>query len=165
MKHLKSSAGFTLIELVLVIIVLGILGAVAMIQFGNITQDARDASLRGMAGAYGAQLAIAVNTLRALPSGGGGTTAGADDGCAAGETAFEDCVYFDVPNPTADGINRSTYDTGNNRFNICTDTNATACSNAIPAANCGATTERFVTVTYTPATGALTIAAPANCAS
>ncbi len=165
MKILKNESGFTLIELVLIIVVLGILGAVAMIQFGTITTDAKDASLTGLAGAYGGQLAIAVNTLRGLPTGGGGTTPGGDDGCGGGETAFEDCVYFDVPNPTTNGITRSTYDAAANAFNICSDTDAVACTNAAVAGGCGSTAERFVRVTYTPATGALTIAAPAACAS
>jgi hypothetical protein len=43
-----------------------------MIQFGNVTRDAKDASLQGMAGAYGAQLAIAVNNIKGLPTGGAG---------------------------------------------------------------------------------------------
>ncbi len=163
MKLLKNQAGFTLIELVLVIIVLGILTAVAMIQFGNITQDAKDASLQGLAGAYGAQLAIAVNSVRGLPT--GGVSSGTCLPAPGTSTAFVDCVYNMVPNPTATGITRSTYDTANNRFNICSDTDTTSCGNAVPATGCGSTSERYVTVTYTPATGALTISTPAFCAS
>jgi len=156
-KELRSQAGFTLIELVIVIVVLGILGAVAMIQFGTITQDAKDASLKGMAGAYSAQLAIAVNTVKTLPTG------GATSGACGTSVKFIDCVYSLIPNPTPTGFSRSTYDTANNRFNICTGT--TTCTNAIPAATCGSTADRFVTVTYTPATGAMTIAAPGSCSS
>jgi prepilin-type N-terminal cleavage/methylation domain-containing protein len=161
MKGLKSQSGFTLIELVIVIVVLGILGAVAMIQFGNITQDAKDASLRGMAGAYGAQLAIGVNTVKALPS------EGATVGACGASTRFVDCVYSLVPNATATGITRSAYDdtVAPDAFNICSDTDAVACGTANPATGCGSTAERFVRVTYNGTTGALTIAAPAFCAS
>ncbi|WP_017220733.1 prepilin-type N-terminal cleavage/methylation domain-containing protein [Moritella dasanensis] len=47
-----KNKGFTLIELVIVIIVLGILAAVAIPRFINIQQDARIAVIKGIAGNF-----------------------------------------------------------------------------------------------------------------
>lgn len=163
MKNTRSQGGFTLIELVWVIVVLGIMTAVATIRFSNITRDAKDAALRGLAGAYGGQLAVAISRIKGRPT--GGATLGNCLPAPGTSNRFIDCVYTLVPNPTAAGITRSTYNTGANRFNICTDTNTTACTNALTAGGCGSTSQRFVRVTYTPATGALTVSPPAFCVS
>lgn len=68
MKSLKNEKGFTLIELVLVIVVLGILGAVATIQFGSLVKDANGAALDAAPASYNAQIAMAVNTLKKVPN-------------------------------------------------------------------------------------------------
>ncbi|MDX2319380.1 MAG: type II secretion system protein, partial [Moritella sp.] len=48
---MHKNKGFTLIELVIVIIVLGILSATAIPKFINIGTDAKNAALQGMQGA------------------------------------------------------------------------------------------------------------------
>ncbi|WP_158638094.1 type II secretion system protein [Shewanella donghaensis] len=49
----KSSYGFTLIELVVVIIILGILAVVAAPNFISLKEDAYSANMRGVSGAIG----------------------------------------------------------------------------------------------------------------
>lgn len=51
---MKKQAGFTLIELVMVIVVLGILAAVAIPKFIDLTSNAQTAAINGIAGSLSA---------------------------------------------------------------------------------------------------------------
>lgn len=80
---MKRQGGFTLIELVVVIVILGILAVTAAPRFLNLQGDARDASLQGLKGAMQGAAGIvygkaAVAGVDSVPSGEsiseGGTT-------------------------------------------------------------------------------------------
>jgi MSHA pilin protein MshA len=63
----RVQSGFTLIELVVVIVILGILAATAIPRFVNMSTDARAAAVNGMAGAL--RSAVAITQARYLATG------------------------------------------------------------------------------------------------
>ncbi len=56
---MRKQEGFTLIELVIVIVILGILAATALPRFINVTNDAYKAAVAGTAGGFGSGVALA----------------------------------------------------------------------------------------------------------
>jgi len=58
-SSLAKSKGFTLIELVVVIIILGILAVVALPKFLNISQDAHISTVKATGGAFKSSINLA----------------------------------------------------------------------------------------------------------
>lgn len=59
---MQTQKGFTLIELVMVIVILGILASFAVPRFADITTDARKSAVRGLEGSVRSAAALAKST-------------------------------------------------------------------------------------------------------
>ena len=73
MRILKNQKGFTLIELIVVIVIIGILAAVAIPKYISLTKDADYAAVQGMVGCLNAAATIQFVKNRVVAETGHGT--------------------------------------------------------------------------------------------
>ncbi|PYC23628.1 type II secretion system protein [Aquipseudomonas alcaligenes] len=79
---MKNSKGFTLIELVVVIAILGILAAVALPRFMDATKDAHESALRGTSGTLASAVLLARSQYELNRNGG-------SNGCTGGNCQID----------------------------------------------------------------------------
>ncbi|WP_217531666.1 prepilin-type N-terminal cleavage/methylation domain-containing protein [Vibrio metschnikovii] len=95
---MKKQGGFTLIELVVVIVILGILAVTAAPRFLNFQGDARKASLQGLKGAIDGASGIVY---------GKAALAGLETSAAATLTEGDIAIVYGYPAATAEGIGKA----------------------------------------------------------
>ncbi len=77
---MRKQQGFTIIELIIVVVILGLLAAAAIPRFTDVSSDAEDAALEGVAGGFASAVGIVRGEweLSGRPKGDSSTGAGAE---------------------------------------------------------------------------------------
>jgi prepilin-type N-terminal cleavage/methylation domain-containing protein len=127
MKLLYKNKGFTLVELIVVIVILGILATTALPKFINLSSDSRKAALNGLAGSISSTVSLVHSKY--IASGSTGPSVTMSDGSivkvwdsswggSKGETVlgWDDRIFLAVNG--SNGFHGSYIAAGDYRFNF-----------------------------------------------
>lgn len=142
----RQQQGFTLIELIMVIVILGILSAFALPKFADLSSDARSASREGLLGAVKSASAIAHAACLASSS--------CDASAATGESVTLEgssvALAYGYPTGAAGGLNNAV-DLGD-----YTVAHASGTTTATIATNCTVTFAQATSASAPPTIGGTT---------
>ncbi|CCK74542.1 Type II secretory pathway, pseudopilin PulG [Oleispira antarctica RB-8] len=142
MRNINKQAGFTLIELIMVIVILGVLSAFALPRFADLGSEARAASISGLTGSLKAASNIAHAQSLAKGS--------AHNAVADLEGTDVTMIGF-YPTADADGIDAAAQVDVTNDYTV-SSAGGSALSDARTYQIAGAATPAACQVTYTAAT-------------
>lgn len=95
MKQLRQQQGFTMIELIMVIVILGVLSAFALPRFADLGGSARTAAIEGLGGSM--KSAVGISRAAYLANGGSGTTVDLDGVTVAMTSGYPDATDSTTP--------------------------------------------------------------------
>jgi len=144
---IKNQAGFTLVELIVVIVILGVLAATALPKFINVSTDARKAAINGLAGGLRSSVAVVQARYFATGTNTSPVTMANNDTVAVGTSGSASGI------PTASGILNALQDYSG-FFPDSANATATA---LVFYSGANATAYPDCKATYNPSTGSVTV--------